>query len=55
MALLNKKDREVVVVLNSGVTNLTDVAGILGYANHSPISKRLKRIRQQAEEYLDNL
>ena len=27
------------------------VAGILGYKNHSPVSKRLARIRQKAAEY----
>ena len=36
LALLNPRDREVVVLLNSGVTKLTEVASILGYANHCP-------------------
>jgi len=51
MALLNKREREIVVLLNSGLTNLTGVAKELGYANHSPISKKLAKIRRQAEEY----
>jgi len=51
MALLNVREREIVVLLNSGLTNLTDVAKELGYANHSPISKKLAKIRKQAEEF----
>lgn len=55
LALLKPKDREVVVLLSSGVTKLTEVATILGYANHSPISKRLARIRRQAESFFDQV
>lgn len=51
LALLNPRDREVVVLLSSGVTKLTEIAQMLGYANHSAISKRLARIRQQAEVF----
>ncbi|WGW12953.1 hypothetical protein LWF01_04050 [Saxibacter everestensis] len=51
LALLNAKDREVVVLLSSGVTKLTEIAQVLGYANHSAVSKRLTRIRRQAEEF----
>ena len=51
MALLNTREREIVVLLSSGLTNLTDVAKELGYANHSPISKKLAKIRRQAEKY----
>lgn len=53
LALLDERDRQVVVLLNSGTTKLTDVANILGYANHSAVSKRLKRIRQQAKRFFD--
>ncbi|MEI6623769.1 MAG: sigma-70 family RNA polymerase sigma factor [Actinomycetes bacterium] len=53
LALLDERDRQIVVVLHSGVTKLTDVAKILGYANHSPVSKRLARIRRLAEEHFD--
>lgn len=49
LALLNKRDRKIVVLLASGTTKLTEIADILGYANHSPVSKRLARIRVQAE------
>lgn len=42
LALLDERQRPVVVLLHSGVTKLTDVASILGYSNHSAISKHLK-------------
>lgn len=51
LALLNEKDREVVVLLSSGVTKLTEVAQIMGYSNHSPVSKRLERIRREAADF----
>lgn len=50
LALLNEKDREVVVLLSSGVTKLTEVAQIMGYSNQSPVSKRLERIRREAAQ-----
>jgi hypothetical protein len=53
LALLDERERQVVVLLNSGVTKVGDVASILGYKNHSPISKRLARIRKKAAEYFE--
>jgi hypothetical protein len=53
LALLNERDREVVVLLSSGVTKLTEVAQIMGYSNHSAVSKRLDRIRRQAQQFFD--
>jgi hypothetical protein len=53
MALLNAREREIVVLLNSGFTNLTDIAQELGYANHSPISKKLAKIRKRAEQFFE--
>jgi hypothetical protein len=53
LTLLNPRDREVVVVLRSGVTSLTDVGRILGYSSHSAVSKRLARIRDQAARFFD--
>ena len=41
VALLNEKDRQIVVLLSSGYTRLHDIAAELGYATHSPISKKL--------------
>ncbi|MFC4535297.1 sigma-70 family RNA polymerase sigma factor [Sphaerisporangium dianthi] len=51
LALLDARNREIVVLLNSGVTKKTEIAHILGYANHSAVSKRLAQIRKVAEEY----
>jgi hypothetical protein len=54
LALLDPVDRAVVVLLTRGTTRIGAVAEALGYANHSPISKRLARIRAQAQHYFDN-
>ena len=54
LALLDVKERQIVVCLNSGITKLTEIAQILGYANHSPVSKKLTRIRHLAEQHLRN-
>ncbi len=54
IATLDTKNREIVVMLRSGITSISDIAHELGYANHSAVSKRLKRIRQLAERYLEN-
>jgi hypothetical protein len=51
-AVLNPKEREIIVCMRSGKTKLGEVAQELGYANHSPISKALARIRARAERYL---
>ena len=51
LALLDERDRQIVVLLHSGETKLTDVADLLGYSNHSAVSKRLRRIRSQAERF----
>jgi hypothetical protein len=52
-ALLNVKERHIVVCLRSGTTKLGDIAECLGYANHSPISKALATIRKKAEKFLN--
>ena len=52
LALLDERERQIVVLLRSGYTKLGEVASILGYKSHSPVSKRLDRIRRKAEEYL---
>ena len=54
LALLDVKERQIVMCLNSGITKLTEIAQILGYANHSPVSKKLTRIRHLAEQHLRN-
>lgn len=52
-ALLDPKERRIVVCLRNGATSLGDVARAMGYANHSPVSKALARIRQKAARRLD--
>jgi len=51
LALLDQRERQIVVLLRSGYTKLGEVASILGYKNHSPVSKYLVRIRRKAEEH----
>jgi hypothetical protein len=53
LTLLNPRDREVVVLLRNGTTNLTEIADIMGYRNHSPVSKRLARVRDMAARFFD--
>ena len=52
MALLDEKEQQIVILLSSGYTKLTDIAAEMGYANHSPISKKLARIRRLAQSFL---
>ena len=51
MALLNAKERTIVVCLRNGRTQL-EIASQLGYANHSAVSKSLSRIRRKARNLL---
>lgn len=53
LAVLDKKERQVVVLLRSGVTKVGEVASLMGYANHSPVSKALTRIRRKAAAFFD--
>ena len=53
LALLDQRERQIVVLLRSGYTRLGEVASILGYKTHSPVSKYLARIRRQAAEHFD--
>ena len=53
MSFLNTKEREIVVLLKNGPTRLSDVAETMGYANHSPISKALSRIRKKTSAYFE--
>ncbi|MEU5157382.1 sigma-70 family RNA polymerase sigma factor [Glycomyces sp. NPDC021274] len=50
LALLDEKQRQVIVMLSSGFRQ-HEIAELLGYANHSPISKRLEQIRELAARY----
>ncbi|WP_075766167.1 hypothetical protein [Actinoalloteichus fjordicus] len=53
LALLDARNRQIVVLLNSGVTRKTEITDVLGYANHSAVSKRLAQIRRAAEAHFD--
>jgi hypothetical protein len=53
-ALLNARERRIVVCLRSGISRATEIGRELGYANHSPVSKALTLIRRKAETFLDN-
>jgi len=53
MALLDAKERRIAVLLWSGETRLVKIAASLGYKNHSPVSKRLDRIRAKARDFFD--
>jgi len=53
IALLDRKERTIVVCLRNGVTKVGEISKMLGYANHSPVSKALKRIRQKAKQYFE--
>ncbi len=54
LAFVNTKERAIVVLLRSGETKLKDISQKLGYANHSPVSKALKRIREKAVKFLQS-
>lgn len=54
LSVVDPKDRHVIVCLHSGLTNLSDIASELGYANHSPVSKALDRIRKRAQRLLED-
>ncbi|RXZ51931.1 sigma-70 family RNA polymerase sigma factor [Agromyces binzhouensis] len=51
LAVLDQRNRQIVVLLNSGYTTKTEIAEILGFANHSPVSKRLAQIRKTANDF----
>ncbi|MGD9853033.1 MAG: hypothetical protein AB7T38_17430 [Nitrospirales bacterium] len=54
LSILDVKEHQIVVLLRNGVTNLTEIGKELGYANHSPVSKSLARIRKKALEFIRN-
>lgn len=51
LALLDTRDRTIVVLLRSGFTKLTEVAEVMGYQTHSAVSKRLDHILRQAARF----
>lgn len=52
ISLLDEKEKQIVILLNKGYSKLTEISKILGYANHSPVSKKLKKIQRKVIDYL---
>jgi hypothetical protein len=52
LALVDPKERHVIVCLRNGVTRVCEIADVLGYATHSAVSKKLSRIRELARKFL---
>lgn len=50
MTILDHKEKQVVVLLRNGTTNLSEIGRELGYANHSPISKALRKIQKKIQD-----
>lgn len=53
LAMLDDRNRQIVILLNSGYTSNTEIGDILGYASHSAVSKRLNVIREAAAKFFD--
>jgi hypothetical protein len=51
-AILKPKERRIVICLRNGLTRLSDIGQVLGYSNHSAVSKALKKIREKATRLL---
>ena len=47
---LNEKDRQIIKLLEEGY-NQEEIADMLGYANHSGVSKRVRHIRKEYDKY----
>ncbi len=48
-SILNHKEKRIVVCLRKGITKHKEISEILGYKNHSPVTKSIKKIREKAE------
>lgn len=53
MTMLDQKNQQIVVLLESGTTNLGEIADKIGFSDHSPVSRRVDRIRHLAADYFD--
>jgi hypothetical protein len=49
--VLDAKEKRVTVCLRNGATRVGDISKALGYANHSPVSRTLERVREKARRY----
>lgn len=54
MALLDRKEKRIVICLRNGMTKHGDIAKSLGYKTHSPITKKLAKIRDKALKMLED-
>lgn len=53
LSIVDKKERKVVVCLKKGITKHKEISEILGYKNHSPVTKTIKKIRDKAIKELN--
>ena len=51
LALLDTRNRQIVICMRRGMTKAAEISRELGYANHSPVTKRLRAIRQAARKF----
>lgn len=49
--ILDPREKQVIILIRNGITKVGEISKILGYANHSPVSKALKKIRAKLECY----
>jgi hypothetical protein len=54
MTMVDERNRQIMVLFSSGVTNRVEIAELLGYARRSSVSKRLAQIRKAAETFFDS-
>jgi len=50
LALLDHKSRQIVLILRRGATH-SEIATELGFANHTPVTKRIRKIREMARRF----
>jgi hypothetical protein len=55
MSVIDEKNRQIVVLVTSGESNLSEVGRQLGYANNSAVQKRLRKLAVKAKRHLDLL
>lgn len=53
LSLVDLKERRIVICLRKGITKHKEISEILGYKNHSPVTKRLDKIREKAYKMLN--
>jgi hypothetical protein len=55
MSVIDEKNRQIVMLVTSGESNLSEVGRQLGYANNSAVQKRLRKLAVKAKRHLDLL